>query len=74
MIHFPQATKLPTILYKNHSPCCVITYVQLVHYKLATESHRTETIVQEKDTEIERLQALVQVLEVRGLYLQLIPC
>ena len=55
-------------------PCCVITYVLLVHYKLATEFHRTETIVQEKDTEIERLQALLQVLEVRGLYLQLIPC
>ena len=52
-------------------PCCVITHVQLVHYKLATESHRTETKVQEKDTEIERLQALLQVLEVRGLYL---PC
>ena len=52
----------------------MITYVELVHYKLATESHRTETIVQEKDTEIKRLQALLQVLEVRGLYLQLVPC
>ena len=62
--------KLPTILYETVYklvPCCAITRVQLVHHKLATDSHRTETKVQEEDTEMKRLQTLLQALKVHDL-------